>query len=555
MAIAFAWGLAHQVWFGDQRLGDPLSYRGDALLTLATISAARRGDFLPFVSKMIPSLGAPFVASWNDWPITEDWIIFLVGSLGRLVGSVAAINLGYILATVTAGLSMFYVSRRYGLRRESAAMAAFLFGLSNYIFVRTVHHYTLVFVWIIPWNVLVSAWLASRGGIPFRSRRFALAALTTVCTAWGFIYYSFFAAQLYLLGTAAGVFRHGWSKARLKPIVALAGLFTAALLAVNLDSAFYAMSHGVNKAAVARSKTDSEIYSLKPVNLFVPPKFHRMAPMQELGRRAESQSVIGGEYPASYLGVVGDVSLLALAVYALWLVNRGRTGLVVGWAGAAVWLIVAHSVGGFGSFLGLFNVRLFRSVNRVSVVVLAFALLFGAWLLGRLLARRKPMVRWLVSATIAGAGAWEQIGLFEANESIADNRRHAEADRKLVAQMEQALPTNAMVFQLPAMHFPEVPPYMGVDGYEMFRPSFYAHTLRFSHGDVKGRPNAEWKFRVAALRANEMVAQLKSAGFSGIYINRKGFSDGAQALLYELQTAGCRVIGMSDIQDSVALAL
>jgi phosphoglycerol transferase len=555
VAIALSWALEYHVLFGAQRLEDPLSYRGDALLTLASVSAARRGDYLPFFSKMLPSLGAPFVASWNDWPITEDWLLWLVGTLGRLVGSVAAINLGYALACMTAGVSMFYVARRFGLRRDTSALAGFLFGLSNYIIVRTVHHYTLTFVWAIPWNLLVASWLASRRGIPLGSRRFTLAAVTTVCTAWGFIYYSFFAAQLFAFASLAGVFRLGWSKKRVLPVAALAGIFVAALLAVNLDTVVFAVRNGVNETALQRSRTDVETYALKPINLFVPSAYHRLDFMKEVSRRAVSQSVIGGEFPSSYLGVLGALSLVSLGLYAMWLIARKRGGVALGWAGTAVWLVLAHSVGGLNSFMGLFNMRLFRSVNRVSVEVLAVALLFGAWFLGRLLARRRRALRWALVGVVGVAGAWEQLPTTDPNESIAGNRRIAESDRRLVSQMENALPKGAMVFELPTMHFPEVPPHMGVDGYEMFRPTFYSDTLRFSHGDVKGRPNAEWKFRVSGLPVPQMVAELRTAGFAGLYVNRKGFADGGRALLGDLQANGCRVIGVAEIQDTVALAL
>lgn len=555
VAIALGWAAQYHILFGDQRIADPLSYRGDALLTLAAISAARRGDFLPFASKMLPSLGAPFVASWNDWPITEDWLIFLVGTLARVVGTIAAINLGYVLACMTAGVAMFYVARRYGVRRPTSALAAVLFGFSNYILVRTVHHYPLTFVWVLPWNLLVGSWLASRRGIPFRSRRFILAAVTTTCTAWGFIYYSFFAAQLFVLGTVSGVFRMGWSTKRLKPILALAGVFAAAVVSVNLDTATFALSHGVNGAAVARNRNDVELYALKPINFFVPSSSHRLPFMHEVTRRGEAQTIISGEFPGPYLGMVGGLALLTLGFYAMWMVARGKSGLVLGWAATAAWLIVGHSVGGLNSAMGLVNMRLFRSVNRVSVLVLAVALLFGAWLLGRLLALRRPAVQWASVGAIALLGGWEQVPATDPNESIAGNRRIAQADRKLVEQMENSLPPGSMVFELPAMHFPEVGPYGGVDGYEMLRPTFYARTLRFSHGDVKGRENAEWKFRVAALPVPQMLAELRGAGFRALYINRKGFPEGAGPLLKELQGNGCRLIGVAEVQDTVALAL
>lgn len=556
LAGAIVLGMAlHFHVFSGQRVGDPVSYRGDALLALAIVSAARRGDFLPFFSKELPSLGAPFVANWNDWPIAEDWVMWLVGLLARPVGTVAAVNLGFTFATVTAGVSMFYVARRFGVRRDFSAFAGFLFGLSNYMFVRGVHHFSLTFAWMIPWNVLVSFWLASRRGVPFGSKRFRIAALTTLATSWSFIYYSFFAAQLFALGALSGLFRNG-RKAKVAPMLALAGILGAGVLSVNLDTLVDLASHGLNRAAIARNPSDVEQYALKPINFFVSGHLHQFPFMREIWRRATVQTIVGGEHPGAYLGWLGDLALLLTAFSAMRAIARGQADRSLGFAATATWLVVAHSVGGLNSVMGLADVRVFRSVNRVSVVVLAVVLLYAAWWVSRRWAKGNPRVRWAAAALVGAAGTFEQVPMTDdANESIPGNRRIAEADRKLVAQMEDTLPPGSMVFELPAMDFPEVGPTYGVDGYEMFRPTYYAETLRFSHGDVKGRANSGWKFQVGSLPVPQMVAELKAKGFAAIYLNRKGYPDGAQRLLGELKANGCRVIGIADTQDTVAFAL
>src|SRR5262245_21953488 len=41
----------------------------DALMILAFSKAAAEGHYWPSGSKLVPSLGAPYVASWNDYPV------------------------------------------------------------------------------------------------------------------------------------------------------------------------------------------------------------------------------------------------------------------------------------------------------------------------------------------------------------------------------------------------------------------------------------------------------------------------------------------------------
>ena len=556
LAVAIAAGWMHVGgFFGEQRFSDPISYRGDAYFSAAVVAAARRGDWFPFSSKLLPSLGAPFVANWNDYPGTDDVVFWLVGLLARLTDTIVAINLGYMLACITAGLSMFFVARRYGFRREGAVLSGFLFGLAHYIFVRTVHHYSLTFIAVVPWNILVMSYLASRRGLPFKSARFRIAAIVTVLTGWSFVYYIFFAAQLYVLGALAGLMRNG-KKLKWKPIAALAAIFAAAVLSVSLDTIVYTSQHGPNAAVIARAPTDVEFYALKPVDLFVASHMHRFAFMREAWRRSRAEALINGESPGPYLGWVGGAFLLSLALTAMSsIARRARPTLVVAFAGTAAWFIIGHSVGGLNSMMGLLQIVLFRSVNRASVVVLALAMLFGAWAVPRVLRRLPALARWPLVLTVGVLGFLEQFGGVNPMETVANNRAQANNDRHLAAAMEAALPKGSMVFQLPAMHFPEVGPTHAVDGYELFRPYFFADTLRFSHGDMKGRPNADWKFRIAALPGEQMVAELKSSGFSSILLNRKGFPDGGAGLYNQLLAAGCRVVAISELKDNVAFAL
>jgi len=554
LAIAAGWLLAGG-FFAGHRFSDPISYRGDSDFTAAVVAAARRGEWSPFGSKLIPSLGAPFVASWNDFPGTDDVIFWLVGLLARVTDTIVAINLGFLVACVTSGLSMFFVARRFGFRREGALLSGFLFGLAPYLFMRNVHHYSLTFIGVLPFNVLVMAYLGSRRGVPFGSARFRLAAVISVLTGWSFTYYAFFAAQLYTLGAVAGLMRHG-RRVTWKPVLALAAILAAAVLSVSLDTLLYRRAHGPNPAAVQRQPSEVELYALKPVNFFLGSRLHPILGMRNLSDRGRAQSIIQGEEPGPYLGLVGGALLLGLAVAAMAsIARRQRPTFVLAFAATAAWFIIAHAVGGLNSVMGLFGVVLLRSVNRASVVVLTLVLLFGAWAIPWLLRAWSPRLRWALTLALGVPGLVDVLGLDNPLDSLPAMRAQADSDRALVATLEANLPAGAMVFQLPAMHFPEVGPLYGVDGYELFRPSYFANTLRFSHGDVKGRPDADWKFRVAGLPADQLVKELKAAGFSAILLNRRGYPDGGAALAQGLGAQGCRIITLSRVGESLALML
>ncbi len=539
--------------FQDQRLTDPVSYWSDAHFIGAVVAASARGEYSPFVSKMVPSLGAPFIASWNDFPLSEDWLFFLTGQAARVLGTFGAINAGYWLGCVLAGLSIFLVSRRLHRPREVSLMAGLLFGLTTFVFYRGVHHYTLVHYWVLPWAVLVSFWSASRAGIPLSSRRFKTAAVTFLLVGWSSPYYLFFFLQLFGLSSLSHLGRRGRRGHLLSPVLlVLVGMLS--FLSVNLDSITFAWANGPNREAVARSAQDGELYALKPINLIIPGNNHRFDFMKKLAERRDGASIATGEVPGPYLGFAGAAMLLWLLVHATLAAGRRRMDFGVSCALIVAWFLIGHAVGGENSLLAVFGFKLFRSVNRASIMIFTVLLLFATWGLPRLLRRFSPVARWAVALLIGVGGAFEAAPVVADAASVASDRRLAESDRALVAKAEAALPVGAKVFQLPPMHFPEVGPSGGVGSYELFRPYFFSKTLTFSHGDIKGRPNADWKFRVAALPVEQMVNELKSNGFSAIYVNTKGYGDAA-SLVNAFVQQGVTVIAVADAQDSVFLKL
>ena len=541
-------------FFEGQSLKDPLLYSGDGFFTGAAVAAGMRGEYYPFLSKEFASLGAPFVASWNDFPGADDWLFFVVGLMARAFGVFGAINVSLLLASLFAALAMFVVARRFHLNRPFAVMAGVLFGLSGYIMVRGTMHFSLTMYWIIPFQILSASWLASRKGIAFRSKKFAFTLLVGLVTGWSFLYYSFFAAQIYSLALLVRMFRGK----RLQPLLvglALAVVTALSIFSMTADTLFYMNANGVNRAATYRAATDVEMYALKPISMLVPGPNHKFKFARIISSRSADQTMVQGETPAPYLGMVPNAMMLGLVAAAAMAIARRKMHLGVTWAFTVAWFIIGHSVGGQNSLMGLMGMRLLRSVNRVSIVILAFVLLFGAWALPRLMRGVGPWGQWVAALALAIFGAYEVAPKSATPEVVAQIHRMVESDRALVTQAEAVLPAGSAVFELPVMEFPEVPPYQGVDGYELFRPYFYAKHLRFSHGDVKGRPNASWKFQVASLPPPQMLAELRSKGFSSLYLNLKGFPGQEQLVIDSFIGAGARVLAKAELGDSIFLAL
>jgi hypothetical protein len=120
--------------------------------------------------------------------------------------------------------------------------------------------------------------------------------------------------------------------------------------------------------------------------------------------------------------------------------------------------------------------------------------------------------------------------------------------------MEDSLPAKAMVFQLPAVEFPEAPPAGDLAPYSHFRPYLYSHRLQFSYGDGKGRTRPTWQQDVQQLRPADMIHTLEQYGFAAILIHRLGYADRGAALREAIGAEGGREL-LNESDDYFAIRL
>jgi phosphoglycerol transferase len=533
VAAAVAAAIVWQYRLGGARAWDePVVYQEDALCFAAIVKAARDGHYSPLFSKTNPSLGAPFVANWNDFPLTEDCLYWLSGMAARCAGFWRTLNLGLVAVAMVTAATFYWLARRVGARRPAAFIGAFLFGIAPYLFYRSIRHFNLVNYWHVPLMLFVVFTLAHRPVQRWR-RKWKLLASIAFLSGTLVVYFTYF---FLLLLALTALWRLAQSKQvrETVPLLAVGLIAVAGFLTFNADSILYAVQHGANTGSVARDPRDSERYSLRPADLLIPPQHHRWWLLRRAGRAYEAQSLIQGEWPSAYLGIGGILALASVAAAAFVELARGRAGPAMRWAGTVLWLGGACCVGGLNSLYGLGGFYLFRGANRVSVVILALVLLFGVRLLSRWLDRCRAWAQWGAVAAMAIAGFWDQSPWRDSEEAIAKVRRLLDTDRVVAAFLQTHLARGAMVFQLPAMEYPVSHRLGPGEANSHFRPYLHTDGLRFSYGDCHGRPNAQWQFRVAAMPFDRMLATLRTNGFQALYVDKRGYTPDEIAKLKQL---------------------
>lgn len=510
----------------------PIAYGGDGWAVMAQMKAYQAGELLPFLPKDIAGLGAPFGASWTDYP-AEDLLYFVGGLVAHLVGIEGSAAVMPMLLVALAALAFYASGRALGFTREVTFAGAVLFALAPFAFMRSLPHLTLTAYGHLPLLLVGVFWVTREAGVagPGPLRRLAIAGAVLA----GLLNPYFLAIYLFLLAIAAA---GAWAAGRRDAVRAAAmlmGLGALVFAATSLDSLWMNAVHGGNPAAVVRNFLALDIYGLRLPDLVFPP-IHRFGPWEALSALYQQQAPGGpgrGEAATAYLGLAGVVALSFLFALGTLRIAARQYERVSPWFWMALATLGFGVVGGINYLLGSVGFVMLRASNRFSIVLLAIALL---WMCERL-SRATPLVRWIATAVLLGVGLWDQLppARFTATAEVV--RGQMQADRRFVAAIEAAVPAGSMVFQLPVKGFPETGPIHGMQDYEHLRPYFYSKDLRFSFGSMKGRGTADWQNELAALPPAALAPRLAALGFGVLYVNQHGFSDLGAALRPQLEAA------------------
>ena len=514
----------------------PTEYNGDTLEILARIAAAAEGDTKPLRPQIISRLGAPFGANWSAYPASDMLLVLLIGQIAKVVGVFTAANIALLLATVTSALAFYGCARWLRGRWEWAFAGALLFAFTFQTFHRGLSHLFLVFSWTVPMALLACGFVAESRRLQWWSWRGGFCVATAALIGVGNPYILFLFLQL--LGWAM-IAQWVGPRRRENVIAGGAAMLTAfaAFFVVGAQLWLFTNESGAVSPLV-RNYGSTERYALKPIELFLPPASHRWDALAFFGNRYERWSEWrNGESFAPYLGIIAGMGLVWLAVTVLRAILQRRR--LPGYALPAGWVLVFSSVGGLTNIMAFFTgLVVFRATNRFSIFISAIVLLFIVSRMTRWWANRSSWVSLAAAAVVAMIGVIEQLPEPPGMEKQVQIAQRIEADRELGAMLEGRLKPHSMVFQLPVVSFPESLPTHQFGDYEHFRIYLATQSLRFSYGILRGRSRMRWQRDAETLPTEELVKKIERYGFSALYFSRKGFADGAEKLLSELEAMG-----------------
>jgi phosphoglycerol transferase len=299
--------------------------------------------------------------------------------------------------------------------------------------------------------------------------------------------------------------------------------------------------YGANPEVAARSPADAETYGLKLMQLILPRADHRQRSLASLTQRYNDNYPLVNENITASLGVVGATGFILLFFLLLAVLSGGEIDSRLSLLSTLVLvLFLFGTIGGLGALFSATISPLIRGWNRISVFI-AFGSLAAFFIALQIFIEIYFSKIWTNTIAIVCAIILCGIGLYDQTTpaclSCNEKTKIAfERDRNFISEIEQSLPQGSAIYQLPYMPFPEVAPLYNLDTYDLSAGFLHSKELRWSYAGMKGREGDLFYRMLAREPIEKQVDVIRQMGFSGIYIDRRGFKDNATMLIDRLST-------------------
>ena len=569
--------ISMQLWLAN--LAIPFFYSGDAVSSAAHVKATVQWGWY----ENQPDLGAPAGQVYHDYPFGDNLPLMFAKVAGWFTSSWPVVfNLYYLLGFPLAAVAALWFLRRCGVSRPLAVALSVLWAVAPYHWLRGEDHYYLAGYWVLP----IGMWVAlevlrgrpvwgrrsvgdaagiGRRALSWFAGRGALVAVGLAVLATSAAYYAVFVALLIgFSGLVALVRTHSWR--RFFGAAIAGGLLIFVVVLNVLPDIIYESSHGTNTTGFSRGPADAETYALKLTSLVLPAPGHQIPALARLRTLYDTKFPLPSEQPA--LGLVGAVGLALALLIAFYAMTRGlrsasaeqrtlsaRMSMLLALAALTLLMLLLSTVGGLGTVLAFISSSL-RGWNRMSILialacltivgVVADASLIKAF--GRRSQRRRGRVlsRAVIAVIITGVGVFDQ-SIARAIPPYSQVDAVWASDEQFVTRVEAVAGANAMLFQTPAIAFPESLPSVATTDNSTKSPvvhqmdelldsdavrlSLHSTTLRWSNGGIKGRPQSDWPAMVSKLPPNRIIVIAALMGFVGVVVDGRATPDAGAALL------------------------
>ena len=480
------------------------------------------------------NLGAPFSSIRYDYLSTlmDNFDNLITNIIVHITGNVGfTFNMQYLLLFPSIAIISFFVMRNLQIKYSLSILGSLTFSFLPFIFLRNQAHLVLSEYQFIPLAILLCIWIYNDDDIFrinkqfFKYKKNILVILFLILIANnGIAYYPFFTCFFLLItGLSKGIKQGKFLG--IKQSISMISLIVFCFIINLIPSIIYIMQNGSNDAVAHRSKIEAEIYGLKITQLFFPNKSLHIPKLDRLISYYGANAPLPNE-GSEHLGVIGCIGLLLLLLALFIRINKEKHYLenIKLLSELNIFAILLGTIGGFGSIFSLVISSSIRGYNRISVFIAFICILSFCIVINEISKKHfNPFVFYPIISILFLFSIYEQYPNVKPNYVYAQETFYS--DKSFVENIENSVPDGAMIFQLPYHQYPESGPVNAMNDYHLFTGFIHSENLKWSYGGIKGRSSDLWNQKVSSLSTLDMVKTISLAGFEGIYIDKRAYSE------------------------------
>lgn len=544
MSVVLFLALYVLLGFGKFGLSTPLQYGGgDNLQWYSTIKSIIDNGWAWFNHYTGAPYGSPLVDTAHTIVNFEFLVAKIISLFEKDVFTV--VNIQFLLVFPACAISAFIVLRILKIKRMIALVGAALFACTPYIFARSIGHFTLTASYFIPLSILLCIWAydvedarylkLGKGFFQYKKNWAAIGCALLIANN-GDGYYPFFTCYFLCIVALMNLFRYRKVSALRKSLVSVA-LIVVFFILVLTPLIVYQYVNGAN-GSVVRDLSAVERHGLKIVQLFIPINNHGIELLEKFINRYNDNMPLVAENARAYLGIAGIVGFV-ISIFALFAPENRKgqkdAAYIQFFSKLNLFAVLFGTIGGFGSLMVvLTDFRMIRSVNRVSIFISFISICVLCICIQRIAVSLsntegqgvKKFLSALILICFLGICIWDLLPTYGANDAaLKSNQKNYTIDENFIKDIEAQMADGDMIYQLPYHVYPESGRVNKMGDYQLFTGYLHSDTLRWSYGGIRGRDADLWNAHVDSLPMGARINTIIGAGFKGIYIDSRAYTD------------------------------
>lgn len=515
----------------------PYTYEGDGLSHSWMIQRVIEGWLYDN-----PRSGYPFGSNFLDYPGSDTGNLVIIKLIGLFTKDYHIVLNTFILASfILTFIASYTVFRSLKVPITLTISGSILYNFLPFHFLRIGHLFYLSY-FVVPIYFFISFYLStyirkiSLNWISLKSlvRDFFI---LMILSSFG-VYYTLFG--MITIGTSG---LYGLIKFKNYNNLILSFLYISFLVigvgSNSLPNIIHNYYTEPNQEVAIRKSSESEIYGLKLIQLILPRSDHRINVVGNITSSYNKTYPLINENHTATLGIVGSTGFIFTLILIISQCSRRkidqRLSLITL---LVVFLFLFGTIGGLGAIFSAIISSSIRGWNRISIFI-AFGSLVTFFLIYHKLTysiystKNSRIINTISSFLLLALGLFDQT--VPANSAYNKKTMSSfHLDREFIRNIEKLLPENSAIYQLPYMPFPEHPPLHQLHTYDLAAGFLHSHSLRWNYGGMKGREGDLFFRSLSREPIEKQVEVIKQLGFSGIYIDRRGYKDNGQSLIAQL---------------------